>query len=65
MVVGLSAVAVTSDDIDMKFGPVTKLDNSNKTESKNSNDKVMTLNYDAIAIFLIYGKFGASRIPHA
>ena len=30
----------TSDDIDMKFGPVTKLDKRNKTTSKKSGDRI-------------------------
>ena len=44
----------TSDDIDMKLGPVTKLDKKNKTASKKFDDGVMSENYDVIAIFPIY-----------
>ena len=47
----------TSDDIDVKLGPVTKLDKRNKTTSK--DDDAMSENYDVNAIFLIYSQFGA------
>ena len=50
-----------SDDIDMKLGPVTKLDKGNKTMSKKFDDDVMSANCDIIVIFLIYGQFGAIR----
>ena len=40
----------TSDDIDMKLGPVTKFDKRNKTTSKNDPD-VMSVNFDVIVIF--------------
>ena len=49
----------TSDDIDMKFGPVTKLDKRNKATSKIFDDDAMSANCDVIVIFLIYGQFGA------
>ena len=52
----------TSDDIDMKLGPVTKRDKRNKKRQKNDDD-VMSENCDVIAIFLIYGQFGAIRKP--
>ena len=48
----------TSDDINMKLGPVTIFEKTNKTTSKNEGD-VMTANYEVIVIFLIYGQFGA------
>ena len=51
----------TSDDIDMKLGPVTKLYKRNKTTSKNFDDDVMSENCDVIVIFSIYGQFGAIR----
>ena len=41
----------TSDDIDMKLGPVTKIDKKNKIESKNFDDNVMSTNCDVIVIF--------------
>ena len=50
----------TSDDIDMKLGPVTKLDKK-KTTSKKIDDNVMLANYDVIVIFPIFGQFGAIR----
>ena len=46
----------------MKLGPVTKLGKRNKTSRKFDND-VMSRNCDAIAIFSIYGQFGAIRKP--
>ena len=49
----------TSDDIDMKLGPVTKFDKRNKTTQKKFDDNVMSANCDVIAIFSIYGQFGA------
>ena len=39
---------MTSDDIDIKLGP---------------DDDIMSGNYDAIAIFPIYGQFGAIWKP--
>ena len=53
----------TSDDIDMKLGPVTKLDKSNKTKWKKFDDDVMLENCDVIVIFSIYGQFGAIPKP--
>ena len=53
----------TSDDIDMKLGPVTKLDKRNKTTSKKIDDDVMSENCDVIVIFRIFGQFGAIRRP--
>ena len=52
----------TSDDIDMKLGPVTKL-KRNKTNSKRFDADVMSENYDVIVIFQIFGQFGATRRP--
>ena len=49
----------TSDDIDMKLGPVTKLDKRNKATSKRFDVEVMSENCDAIGIFRISGQFGA------
>ena len=53
----------TSDEIDMKLGPVTQLDKRNKIPSKNIDDDVMSKNYDIVVIFPIYGQFGAIRKP--
>ena len=47
----------------MKLGPVTKLDKRNKTTSKKFDDDVMSENCDVIAIFPIYGQFGAIWKP--
>ena len=53
----------TSYNIEMKFGPVTKLDKRNKTTSKEFDNDVTPKNCVAIAIFPIYGQFGAIRKP--
>ena len=41
----------TSHDIDMKLGPVTKLDKTNTTTSKKFSDDVMSENRDVIVLF--------------
>ena len=48
----------TSDDIDMKLGPVTKRDKRNKTTSKKFDNDLMMENCDVIDIFPIYSQFG-------
>ena len=53
----------TSDDIDMKLGPVTKLGKRNKITSKRFDDDVMSKNHDFAAICPIYSQFGAIRKP--
>ena len=53
----------TSDDIDMKLGPVTKIDKKNKIMSKKFHDDVLSANYDVNVIFPIYGQFGEIRKP--
>ena len=53
----------TSDDIDMKLGPVTKLDKRNKTILKKTDDDVMLGNCDIILIFPIYSQFRAIWKP--
>ena len=53
----------TSDDIDMKLEPVTKLDKKNKTTSKNIDVDVMSEICGAIVIFRIFYQFGAVRRP--
>ena len=55
----------TSNDIDMKFGPVTKLDKRNMATSKKIGDDVMSAVCDVIVIFPIYGHFGAIWKPNA
>ena len=47
----------------MKLGPVTKLDNRNKTACKKTDDDVIPENCDVIVVFPISGQFGASRKP--
>ena len=51
----------TSDDIDVKLGPVTKLDKKNKTRSEKFGVDVMSENFDVIVIFQMFGQFGAVR----
>ena len=53
----------TRDDIDIKLGPVTKLDKRNKTTSKKFDEDVMSANLDVIVIFPIYGQLEAIRNP--
>ena len=43
----------------MKLGRVTKFDKRNKLKSKEFDDDVMLESCDVIAIFPIYGQFGA------
>ena len=47
----------------MKLGSLTKLGKRNKITSKEFDDDVISENCDVIAIFPIYGKFGAIRKP--
>ena len=53
----------TSDDIDMKLGRVTKLDERNETTSKKFDFDVISENCDVIVIFRIFGQFGAVWRP--
>ena len=53
----------TSHDIEMKLGPVTKLNKKNKTASRNFDDDAMSANCDVIVVFPIYSQFGATRKP--
>ena len=55
----------TSDDIDMKLVPVTKIDKRNKTTSKKCDGEVMSANCDVLVIFPIYGQLKAIRNPDA
>ena len=45
----------TSDDIDMKLGPVTKHDNRNKTSLRKFDSDVISGNCDVIVYFRIFG----------
>ena len=51
------------NNIDLKLGPVIKLDKRNKATSKKFDDDVMSANYDVVVFFLIYGQLGAIRKP--
>ena len=53
----------TSDDIDEKLRPVTKLDKRNKTTSEKFEDDVMSENCDVIVTFRFSCYFGAVRRP--
>ena len=53
----------TSNHIDMKLGPLTKLNKRNTTTSKKLRNDVTLINCDVIIIFWIYGQFGAIRKP--
>ena len=50
-------------DIDIKVGPVTKLDKRNTATPKKFDDNVMSASCDVIFIFPIYSQFGAKRKP--
>ena len=41
------------NDIDMKLGPVTKLDKRNAKMSKNSDDDIISTNFDVTIFFPI------------
>ena len=49
----------------MKLGSVTKLDMRNTTKSKKIDDNVMSTNFDAIVLFLIYGQFVDTEKPES
>ena len=57
----------TSDDFDMKLGPVTKLDKRSKTPSKKFDYDAMSKNYDVIVIlqYMLNLEQSWSRIPDA
>ena len=52
-----------SEYIDMKLGPVTKLEKRNKATSKKIDNDAMSENIDVVAISSIYVQFGAIRKP--
>ena len=50
----------TSDDINMKLGPLTKLDKRNKKQRQQEiDDDVMPASYDVHVVFLINSHFRA------
>ena len=53
----------TGNDIDMKLGPVTKLDKRNKITSKKIDSDVMSAISDVIVIFPYYDQFGPTWKP--
>ena len=55
----------TRDDIDMKLEPVTKIENGNKTTSKNLVMTSFWYIMTSLLCFLIYGQFGSIRKLHS
>ena len=53
----------TSNDIDMKAGPETKLDKGNKTTLDKTDDDVMSANCDVIVLCPSYSQFRAIWKP--
>ena len=51
------------EDIDMRLGPVTRLDKRNKTTSKKFDVDIMPENYDVVVILQSFGQFGAIWRP--
>ena len=49
----------------MKLGPVTKLDRRNKRTLIKFDVNVMSVNFDVIVVFLIYGQFGTIPKPYS
>ena len=54
----------TSNDIDVKRRPVTKLYKRNKATLKKFDDDVTSANCDVTIIFPVFGQFGAIWKPH-
>ena len=48
----------TNNNIDMKVGPVTKLDKRNTETAKKIDDNYISVNINGIVFFPIYGQFG-------
>ena len=55
----------TNNDINMKLGPVTKLDKRKTTTSKNLSGDVVSANYDVIVILMIDLEQSGNRIQDA
>ena len=55
--------STTSNDIDLKFEPVTKYDKRNIATSKKFGDDGMSTSFDVIVIFQIFGQFEAIWKP--
>ena len=49
--------------MDMKLGPVTKLNKENTAMSKKIDDDIMSASCNVIVIFSIYVKFGVMQRP--
>ena len=56
-------ISRTSADVDIKLGPVNKIDKWNRTTSKNFEDDVISANCHVIVNFSIYSQFGAIQKP--
>ena len=52
-----------TNDIDMKLGPVTKIDKRNKTTLKKFDGDVVSEKCKVVVIFLIFGQFAAVQRP--
>ena len=52
-----------SHDINVRLGPVTKLDKTNTGTSEKYDDDVMSANCDVIVFFSTYGESAAIRKP--
>ena len=53
----------TSNDVNMKLGPVIKLEKRNKTTSKKIDYDVISSKCDVIVVFPVDGQLGAIRKP--
>ena len=54
----------TSHDVEMKLGPVTKIDKKNSNIKKNDDDDIMLENCDIIVFFPICGHLGVGFQRH-
>ena len=61
----MNFITKTGHDIDLKLGPLTKLDKRNMATLKKSDYEVIPTNCDVIAFFLIYGIFAAIQKPNS
>ena len=53
----------TSNDVDIRLGPVTNLDKKEQGKINKFDDVVMSANSDVSVIFRIYGQFEAIQKP--
>ena len=55
--------SATSNDINMKLRPLSQIEKRNTVISKKFDDEVISVKYDVIFIFPMYGAFAAVRKP--